>query len=634
MPPSLSIALKALAQLGPMPLALNLLYRLGLRTGHYQRVEVRALKRLPEDPALETLFALPRREDLERVLGKKGEEELLAQAGEILDGKFRLFGADPSPIQLSMEGLLKHWTQYELHPPQATDLKFVWEPARFGWAYTLGRAYHLTADDRFSAAFWSYFEQFSAANPPYLGLHWMNGQEVAIRLMALVWSAHVFPEASSTTPGRRYALVCSIAQHAARLPHTLLYARSQNNNHLVTEAAGLYTAGLALKNQEWRSLGWRWLNWCLKHQVSSYGEYIQHSTNYHRLVLQTALWVNLVKDEPWPYASMQALERLSHFLFSMSDGPSGRVPNLGANDGALVLPLSGLPYEDFRPTVQAAARAFLDTQLPSGPWDETCLWLGLGPVTRTFEPEHYLGDQLRGSDSWAYLRASSFRSRLGHMDQLHLDLWWRGLNIAQDAGTYLYNAPPPWDNPLTASRVHNTVTVDGRDQMTRGGRFLTLDWFPAWSRASIESDPGVLQGMLAYYKGYRGVRHERLVIVHAGHRWLVQDTLSSSSLHLYRLNWLLPDWEWKLEQAGPVHQLSIKSPHGWVNISTGISSPNPQLQVSLVRCGEVVHGQRQVQPYEGWASPTYGVRIPAISLAAESSATRSLTFTTELSFPP
>ena len=34
------------------------------------------------------------------------------------------------------------------------------------------------------------------------------------------------------------------------------------------------------------------------------------------------------------------------------------------------------------------------------------------------------------------------------MDQLHLDLWWRGLNIAQDAGTYLYNADPPWDNPL------------------------------------------------------------------------------------------------------------------------------------------------------------------------------------------
>ena len=55
------------------------------------------------------------------------------------------------------------------------------------------------------------------------------------------------------------------------------------------------------------------------------------------------------------------------------------------------------------------------------------------------------------------------------MDQLHFDLWWHGINVAQDAGTYLYNGEPPWDNPLVSTRVHNTITIDGRDQMTRGG---------------------------------------------------------------------------------------------------------------------------------------------------------------------
>ena len=125
------------------------------------------------------------------------------------------------------------------------------------------------------------------------------------------------------------ALARGVAIHAARIPHTLVYARSQNNNHLVTEAAGLYSAGLALNDPAWRDLGWRWLNWAFQHQISGYGEYIQHSTNYQRVMLQAALWTDAVRDVPWPHATLQALERAAHFLFSMLDPVSGRVPNLG-----------------------------------------------------------------------------------------------------------------------------------------------------------------------------------------------------------------------------------------------------------------------------------------------------------------
>jgi hypothetical protein len=81
--------------------------------------------------------------------------------------------------------------------------------------------------------------------------------------------------------------------------------------------------------------------------------------------------------------------------------------------------------------------------------------------------------------SWAYLRLAHFKSRPGHADQLHLDLWWRGMNIAMDAGTFSYNNPPPWDNALSTTHVHNTITINGKDQMTRAGQFLWLDWAQA-----------------------------------------------------------------------------------------------------------------------------------------------------------
>jgi len=373
------LAFKALRQLGLTQVALYALYKFGLKTGHYKRVGNREFETIH---LLSThLFSLPDHTLLAQTLGEDGQRALLAEADEIVGGKFRMFGGQPVELKLTFEQPLHHWTDYETGKAPITesqfpipDIKFIWEPARFGWAYVLGRAYHLTQNETYADAFWKYFEQFADANPPNLGPHWMNGQEVAIRLMALVWASQVFEAAAASSAERRARLVQSIAAHAARIPPTLVYARAQNNNHLVTEAAALYTAGRALGHPGWRALGWRWLNWAFRHQISGYGEYIQHSSNYHRVMLQAALWVNAVRDVDWPALTLQSLGRATHWLFSMLDPASGRTPNLGANDGALILPLAMTSFDDFRPTVQAAARAFLRFQLPGGVWDEMSLW--------------------------------------------------------------------------------------------------------------------------------------------------------------------------------------------------------------------------------------------------------------------
>lgn len=643
------IAIKALRQLGFTQIALYALYKLGLKTGHYQLLtETYRSLSIKTDPqfTIRALFTLPDRKKLEQILCEDGQRTLLTQADEIIAGKFRMFGGEPVELKLTFDQPLHHWTAYEtgkIPVPNSQfpnpDIKFVWEPARFGWAYTLGRAYHLTQNKTYAETFWKYFEIFTDANPPNLGPHWMNGQEVAIRLMALVWADGVFRMAAASSAERCARLAISVAEHAARILPTLLYARAQNNNHLITEAAGLYTAGLVLPDHpqasKWRNLGWRWFNWAFRRQISDYGEYIQHSVNYHRVMLQIALWVDAIKDVEWLRLTFRSLGRATHWLFSMLDPASGRTPNLGANDGALILPLSETPYNDFRPTVQAAARAFLRFQMPSGIWDEMSLWLGLGEHEKAYKSDMYLADHPRGRESWAYLRAGQFRSRLGHMDQLHLDLWWRGLNITQDAGTYLYNADLPWDNPLVSSRVHNTVTVDGRDQMTRGGRFMTLDWFPAYSKSIVDTDESVLRCVKAWHMGYRDVKHERTVTVYIDEHWVVQDKLTSKKQHTYRLHWLLPDWEWEVENREQGVGINLKSPRGKILLvlQTDPQPSNLHSLFSIVRVGEVVFGERDAQPFEGWVSPTYGTKIPALSLALEIPNMSNIRLLTEFVFP-
>jgi len=649
MPGKISLTVKKLKQLGLVQPALYALYKLGLKMGNLRLLtETYVLKpyEIDETIAVKKLFSLPQGDQLSKILGEDGQNSLLTQADEIVAGKFRMFGGEPVELKLSLDQPLQHWTAYENgkvpipdSPFPIPDIKFIWEPARFGWAYTLGRAYHLTGNETYAETFWRYFEIFSEANPPNMGPHWMNGQEVAIRLMALVWAAQLFDSSAASSAERRARLAQSVVAHAARIPPTLIYARAQNNNHLVTEAAGLYTAGLALPQHplasRWRALGWRWLNWAFRHQISSYGEYIQHSVNYHRVMLQTALWVDAIKDADWPRLTFQSLGRATHWLFSMLDPVSGRPPNLGANDGALILPLAVTPFNDFRPTVQAAARAFLRSQMPSGVWDEMSLWLGLKEQKAVHEPSLYLADHPRGRESWAFLRAGQFRSRLGHMDQLHLDLWWRGLNIAQDAGTYLYNADPPWDNPLVSSRVHNTVTVDGRDQMIRGGRFMTLDWFPAYSKSLVPTDASVLGQVMAFHNGYRGIRHERTATIYIDERWVVQDKLESKEPHTYRLHWLLPDWKWEVENRESGFEIRLKSPFGWItfHITADSQLPIKNSSLGIVRAGEVVFGQCDVQPFEGWVSTIYGTKTPALLLAFEMKEIANARFLSEFIFP-
>jgi len=662
----LVVAFKALSQLGFQPVALNALYRLGLATGHYRRAEKRKWgigNRKWKGTITHSLFTFPSREQLIQVIRQDGLQILLAEADEIAAGKVRLFGGKPVSLQLALPGKLEHWTAYEtgkvplpaLVPEPANlptcDVKLLWEPARFGWAFTLGRAYRLSGDEKYAEAFWRFTETFLDGNPPCFGPNWMSGQETALRLMAFVWAAQVFAGATASTPERLARLADSVAAHAGRIPPTLVYARSQQNNHLLTEAAGLLTAGLALPDHpdaaRWRALGWRWLNQGLQAQIDSYGEYAQHSTNYHRLMLQVVLWADaLLKntDLRWPRQTLEAIKRSIHWLLSLMDSESGRTPNLGANDGAYIFPFTICPFSDYRPVLHAAARAFLDYDLPRGPWDEMALWFGLPLESpRSLKLPRYLGDQIYGKISWAYLRMAQYTSRPFHSDQLHLDLWWRGLNVAQDAGTYLYNAPHPWENSLTTALVHNTVTVDGRDQMTRAGRFLYLDWVNAYRRSDSKPDPASLQSVVGRYRNYRqNYRHTRTVAVFGDEHWRIEDkllplrfSLSSFRLHpsSFRLHWLLPDWKWDLENREERIEIRLKSPHGPIVLSIHYPQLTIPPAISLVRAGETVYGSETASPIRGWASPTYGVKVPALSLAVTTKSANEVQFISEFIFP-
>lgn len=632
-PKRIKIAWLAIRELGLSRVLQYAVYRLGLLTGHYRRLTPKIdLQRLTNsiDPSSAEKqwqsgfpLAVPSADALRALMNPDEQQRTLRQADEICSGSFRAFGCTPARLRFTPWKPLHHWSQTPLAADPGIDIKDVWEPARFGWVYPLARAYALSGDEKFSSAFWEHAEAFFSANPPNLGPNWTSAQEVAIRTMALVFAGQVFISSPVTTPERNRLLVAQIACHADRIIPTLIYARAQDNNHLISEAVGLASAAAVLKNHHrsglWASLSWHWFNHAIRNHINEDGEYIQHSTNYHRMVLHHALWMERLarhSGSRLPEDVRIRLAAATRWLLERLDTASGEVPNLGHNDGSNILPLSPLPIRDYRPVVQAAAIAFMDkTCLPNGAWDELTHWLGLQTHNEALSlPEitSRAPHRLESRSGWVTLRATSIHGRAAHADPLHLDIWHEGVNVALDAGTFRYNAALPWENGLASIAVHNTVQFEGQEPMLRAGRFLWLKAPHAYLEPSTESD----DTLTAWHDGYfsLGVRHQRSVERCGDQNWKVTDRLLSVSTTGYaqcaRLHWLLPDWNWQL--AGTI--LKLDAPFGNLKL---IISPPPGLsfQPALVRAGETLAGEPPpAAPILGWFSPTYAVKLPALSL--------------------
>ncbi len=616
------ILIKTIQQLGFRPVLDLAFHRLGYKTGYYSRQTIKppALSRqhAAKVQPLAVLTFPP-----ESFPGS--DPACIPAADEIVNGMYRPFSGSLSLLDFAIEDADVHWTRIGDSDPQ-NDLKLVWEPARFCWVSPLVRALCKTGDPRYIRTFWQHWHSFQEVNIPYCGPNWVSAQEIAIRLMNWIMALLFFGSHPATSADEREALIQGIFIHAYRIPCTLSYAKAQKNNHLLTESAGLFTAGCLFKHmpegRKWIQLGWKNFNEGILSQVDPDGTYIQHSVNYHRLMLQTAFWMTAAartQNLALPPGVNGRLAAATRWLLAYLDLPSGKVSNLGHNDGTYLFPLAGSNYGDYRPTAQTAASLYLNQRaLPEGPWDEMAAWFNSGLPEQVnkglVQPENT--SALVSSSIRVNMRTARYTSRPAHADQLHVDLWWDGENILQDAGTYRYTAPIPWDNRLARSAYHNTLTIDDQEPMLWAGRFLWLDW----DQYKLAAAPK--EHLAATHSGYEiaGYLCKREIRFSAPTQVEIVDSVepvkTGSSSHLLRLHWLLPAWEWNLDN---VNSLTILKPgtDRQVLIETAVT---PAIQVhnletQLVYAGNILHGQdNTLSSTFGWTSPTYNHLTPALSL--------------------
>lgn len=450
-----------------------------------------------------------------------------------------------------------HWSKISDFSLNVGDIKTIWELSRFDWLISFCVDYLKTGDLNKLDKINEWLSDWSTKNPTNAGINWKCGQEASIRVMHLCVTAFLLKQDSNLTR----LLLEFLKQHLARIEPTLLYAMAQDNNHGTSEATALYLGGLLLVEngedklgQKYRKKGHYWLENRAKRLIEIDGSFSQYSVNYHRVMLDSYSLCEIFRKRfEQPRFSQTLYTRLkaaTNWLYTFTQSDNGDVPNIGANDGAKLIPLSDTNYRDCRPSVQLASALFLNEfKFPVDAKYHQVVNLLLDYDGKSTHPPSLKSQLfmdggyafLKNEYSSLYFRCPSFKFRPGQCDAFHLDFWINGQNILRDGGSYSYNTDEKWLSYFSGVESHNTIQFDGRNQMPKLSRFLYGRWLKSKIHSFDINDVNS-QTISAEYVDAWQAKHERNVRLGLG-SLTIKDVLSGFKEKAI-LRWRLIPGDW------------------------------------------------------------------------------------------
>ena len=399
-------------------------------------------------------------------------------------------------------------------------MKHVWEVNRLQMLPPLAALAVLDGDEPLAELCWSLVESWIDANPPFRGVAWASGIELALRSVSILLVVGLL--GADCVPDR---LACKLGSclsaHAfwlARFPSR----HSSANNHLIAEAAGLFLLGTLWPAHpsaaRHAAYGRGVLVAEAPRQIHADGIGAEQSPSYTALTLEWYLLCTAVADRagvPLPGAATGRVALAAEALRWFIDG-SGNPPRIGDDDDSHVVPSEAGHEALYVASVAgiAAARAGRSDLVPPGPRrglrgavvGQVSGPGGLLTGTRTFPDGGYTvhrgltrGREVLLAFDHGPLGHLSIAAH-GHADALALWLHVDGEPVLADAGTYLYFGSEGWRDRFRGTAAHSTLTLGGEDQSLTAGPF---NWRRV-ARTTLIAAAGTGLDVEAEHDGYAG----------------------------------------------------------------------------------------------------------------------------------
>jgi len=516
-----------------------------------------------------------------------------------------------------------HWTRINDFSKDAGDIKYVWEKSRFSFIHTLLRDSYWNSNDNAEFIF-QQIDSWIDKNPINKGPNYLCSQEISIRVLNWIWVLYYYSDHPALTQERWGKIIHTIYWQIHHVYNNINFSRiAVRNNHAITESLTLFIVGLLFPeldiSKTWKNQGKHWFEEEVAYQVYKDGTFLQFSMNYHRVLIQLFSWaigICELNNEKLNNTTYDRAYSSLNFLYQCQEDSNGKLPNYGANDGALFFPLNSCTYRDYRPQLNLLHRQLCGKDLYEGSlakWNEDAIWFGYSPGLlenkSRFSPlkkkygcfsfdlgGYYL---IRETDSFTFIKCGSYKDRPAHADNLHIDIWVKGENILIDGGTYKYNTDETTLRYFTGTSSHNTVMIDNKDQMLKGARFIWYYWTQCVDRPVLKemAKEFRFEGTIrAYTYMNKNIIHKRVIKKIKFHnQWKVEDWIEGLPANSV-INQL---WHFDPSYPRPVNLksssessiLPSKTVEGWYSEMYGFkqnsttyifSSMNPGIKTNIV----------------------------------------------------
>lgn len=440
------------------------------------------------------------------------------------------------------------------------DVKYVWELNRLQFLQPLAALAAIRQDEDLARFCLNTLESWMEANPPYQGVNWVSGIELALRAISMLVITSCAGEYA--TPAQRIRILQSLQAHGywiARYPS----AYSSANNHRTAEGLGLFAIGTLCpafaESAGWRKTGWDILCETARLLILEDGIGAEQSITYTAAVLEELLFglrlaqnTNLSIPAYYPEKVQRAAEALRWFVDS-----SGHHPRIGDDDDAVLIGV-WQPHEHYVASIINCAASMLPRPelaiSPAEPHLRHALFGNPLPAAdtpkglRTFNQggytvarQHNAGRDVLLAFDHGYLGYLSIAAH-GHADALSVWLHVGGQPLFVDAGTYLYHGAGEWRTHFRGTAAHNTLMLEQTDSSTMAGAFNWSHKANAQMTASGEVTGG--WWVEASHDGYEtsfGVTHHRKINYYK-ESFQIEDRLSGKQSQDVQISFLLhPD---------------------------------------------------------------------------------------------
>ncbi|MGN6487334.1 MAG: alginate lyase family protein [Devosia sp.] len=568
------------------------------------------------------LPALPLLREAVRRADEPMRAAIAAAARRVVDGEFEALGRTwPADAVRGFPATLWRfdpvtggcWPGFEAythdidfrHDGSRGDVKYVWEINRLQQLIPLSAHAALAGDAEALAAIEAIIASWHEANPPFRGVGWASGIEVALRAISLVFVATLVGDRLSGTAREQLGRILTASEFwLRRFPSR----HSSANNHRVAELAGLYLIGLS-GGRAPAEVRAELVAETLR-QILPDGAGAEQTPTYAAFTAELALLCALAArgaGAPFPPEFDTRLGAFATFVGWL--GGDGTTPAIGDDDEGRVLTL--LSHEaDYPRSIAGAIAGYLGAP---GPGTGDFRALLFGTPSHPAPPPAGLRTFADGGLSVWHCRQNGRAVRLtfdhgplgylsiaahGHADALSLTLSLDGEPVLVDPGTYLYGSGGDWRRWFRSTHAHNTLNLGGVSQSTMSGPF---NWSEKASARLEETGDMPSPWLRATHDGYRrrfGRTVQRTLELEAG-RIAVTDQLLGGPPLPAELVFQLPPGLTATPQG--------RSVTVWRGADALLRLEFPTDAIALATGQDGVDG--------GWASPRFGERVPATRLS-------------------